>query len=155
MPFSEYDQCTAKVSAPPRAHTRWHSVDVVPARATPPRAILSTIRQGRRSLNISRSSEDDHTMLRCSPQIVAAVAKVFADHVRSVLCSQLSLLTKVGRLAVSRHTKDLAQITTSYSATLTRHNDKFPFGQISTRLSKLSLCTSIRSAVGRRIRRRR
>ncbi|KAF2169155.1 hypothetical protein M409DRAFT_64916 [Zasmidium cellare ATCC 36951] len=80
VPFSEYDQCTAKISAPGRAHTRWHSVDVVPQRPTPKRVVLSTIRQGRRSLNISRSSEDDHAMLRCSPQIVAAVAKVFANH---------------------------------------------------------------------------
>ncbi|KAK4503551.1 hypothetical protein PRZ48_004466 [Zasmidium cellare] len=80
VPFSEYDQDTATASAPPRAHTRWHSVDVVPQRPTPKRVVLSTIRQGRRSLNISRSSEDEHAMFRCSPQIVAAVAKVFAKY---------------------------------------------------------------------------
>lgn len=85
VPFAEYDQHAAKAqtdSALARSHTRWHSVDVVPPRATPIRSKLASIRQHRRSLNISRSSGDDEVMLRCSPQIVAAVAKLFAEFVR-------------------------------------------------------------------------
>lgn len=100
VPFSEYDQCTARVPAPPRAHTRWHSVDVVPQRPTPTRAILSTIRHGRRSLNISRSSEEEHAMLRCSPHIVAAVARVFADHVHlTTQSTSYSMLTSFAQAA--------------------------------------------------------
>ncbi|CAK3948546.1 Dbl homology domain-containing [Lecanosticta acicola] len=82
VPFAEYDQSLARAPEPvhTRSHTRWHSVDVVPQRVTPTRAVLATIRQGRRSLNISRSSDDDPAILRCSPQVVAAVTKVFGNH---------------------------------------------------------------------------
>lgn len=86
IPFAEYEQRTAKTlpEAPLiRSHTRWHSVDVVPTRSSPSRSRLTTVRQGRRSLNISRSSEQEHAMLRCSPQIVAIVAKLFLLHVGS------------------------------------------------------------------------
>lgn len=81
VPFSEYDQKTAKIPTMPRTHARWHSVDIVPTRGTPNRAVLSTIRQGRRSLNISRSSDEDQAMLRCTPKTVAAVTEVFAAYV--------------------------------------------------------------------------
>ena len=84
VPFAEYDQRTARAfpEVPlARSHTRWHSVDVVPTRGSPARSRLATVRQGRRSLNISRSSEQEHLMLRCSPQIVAAVANTFLSHV--------------------------------------------------------------------------
>lgn len=85
VPFAEYDQAAARApeAAPPKTHTRWHSVDVVPQRPTPTRTVLSAIRQGRRSLNISRSSEEDPAVLRCNPDIITAVVKVFTDHVRA------------------------------------------------------------------------
>lgn len=82
VPFAEYDQTIARLPLPLRAHNRWHSMDAVPQRTTPNRSTLATIRQGRRSLNISRSSSDDaQVVLRCSPQTIAAVAKAFSDNV--------------------------------------------------------------------------
>ncbi|SMR50725.1 unnamed protein product [Zymoseptoria tritici ST99CH_1E4] len=81
VPFAEYDQTIARLPLPLRAHNRWHSMDAVPQRTTPNRSTLATIRQGRRSLNISRSSSDDaQVVLRCSPQTIAAVAKAFSDN---------------------------------------------------------------------------
>ena len=64
-----------------RPHTRWHSVDVAPSRSTPVRSKLASIRNGRRSLNISRSSAEDEMVMCCSPQIVAKVARTFASYV--------------------------------------------------------------------------
>jgi hypothetical protein len=64
------------------SHTRWHSVDVVPSRPRPAKHVLDTIRQGRRSLNISRSTEEEHLLLHCSPQTVAKVAAIFQGQVR-------------------------------------------------------------------------
>lgn len=83
VPFSEYDQVIASTPqvVTARSHNRWHSVDVVPARPTPGHTVLAAIRQGRRSLNISRSTEDEQFVLQCSPQIVTAVVKVFSKHV--------------------------------------------------------------------------
>lgn len=81
VPFAEYDQSTARVPPAVRTHNRWHSIDVVPIRPTPPRTVLSTIRQGRRSLNISRSTEDEPPLMHCSPQTVAEVTHVFAYNV--------------------------------------------------------------------------
>nr|POE66095.1 hypothetical protein CFP56_54356 [Quercus suber] len=82
VPFAEYDQSVAKLPRPPMTgvHTRWHSVDVVPRLDTPGRSKLATIRNGRRSLNISRSDEEERATLRCSPQLVARVAKIFHEH---------------------------------------------------------------------------
>lgn len=88
VPFAEYDQWIAKAfpsAAFPRSHTRWHSVDAVPSRGSPARSRLPVVRQSRRSLNINRSSEQDQAMLRCSPQIVAAVARMFLSHVRRTI----------------------------------------------------------------------
>lgn len=84
VPFAEYDQRTARVppnSALLRAHTRWHSVDVVPTRSPPTLSKLASIRQARRSLNISRSSGDGEAFLSCSPQIVSSVARIFSNYV--------------------------------------------------------------------------
>lgn len=84
VPFAEYDQSFAMAPRPTLAgaHARWHSVDVVPRLDTPVRSKLATIRQGRRSLNISRSEEDENATLRCSPQLIATVAQIFCEHVR-------------------------------------------------------------------------
>lgn len=81
VPFAEYDQSTARVPPPVRTHNRWHSVDAVPTRTTPTRSVLATIRQGRRSLNLSRSTEEEPIAMHCSPQTVAAVTHVFAANV--------------------------------------------------------------------------
>ena len=84
VPFAEYDQRTSKVaprSVSVRAHARWHSVDVIPTRSPPNPSKLASIRQTRRSLNISRSSGDGDGTLTCSPHIVAVVAKTFSNHV--------------------------------------------------------------------------
>lgn len=83
VPFAEYDQSLARAPEPAltRTHARWHSVDVVPQRITPNRGVLATIRQGRRSLNISRSSDEDPAILKCGPQVVDSVTKIFANHV--------------------------------------------------------------------------
>ncbi|KAF2483224.1 hypothetical protein BDY17DRAFT_250617 [Neohortaea acidophila] len=83
VPFAECDQRMARM--PPglpssHSHTRWHSVDVVPSQPTPTRSKLASIRQARRSLNINRSVEDDHPMLRCSPFVVSVMAKAFREH---------------------------------------------------------------------------
>ncbi|KAH9823767.1 RhoGEF domain [Teratosphaeria destructans] len=57
-------------------HHRWHSVDGT----TPRRKPFSSLRHPRRSLNISRSSEDDAGGgLTCEPAVVAAVAAVFNE----------------------------------------------------------------------------
>nr|POE79793.1 hypothetical protein CFP56_07859 [Quercus suber] len=82
VPFAELDQSVAKLPRPPvtGTHTRWHSVDIVPRVDTPVRSKLATIRQGRRSLNISRSDQEERATLRCSPQLVADVAKIFDAH---------------------------------------------------------------------------
>ncbi|GIZ42666.1 hypothetical protein CKM354_000592500 [Cercospora kikuchii] len=84
VPFSEYDQVTAKAptSTVARVHNRWHSVDIVPTRGTTGHTVLATMRHGRRSLNLSRSTEDEQVVLSCSPQVVAAVAKVFSKHLK-------------------------------------------------------------------------
>lgn len=84
VPFAECDQRMARMPPglpPSRSHTRWHSVHVVPQQATPVRSKLASIRHARRSLNINRSFEDDHPMLRCSPFVVSVVAKAFREHV--------------------------------------------------------------------------
>ena len=84
VPFAEFDHRTAKSSNEPtaiRSHTRWHSVDAVLTRSTPVRSKLATIRQGRRSLNISRSSGDDENLLCCNAQVVAGVARTFSQFV--------------------------------------------------------------------------
>lgn len=105
VPFAEYDQHTAK-SFPDvplaRSHTRWHSVDVVPTRHSPARSRLTTVRQGRRSLNLSRSSEQEHLALRCSPQIVAVVSKMFLSHVRGRDFARFAILTAEAKLAPSQ-----------------------------------------------------
>lgn len=87
VPFSEYDQDIASVPhlVTARSHNRWHSVDVVPVRSPPGHTVLATIRQGRRSLNISRSTEDEQVVLQCSPHIVTAVARVFSKHVLTLV----------------------------------------------------------------------
>lgn len=97
VPFAEYDQSTAiatKTATAARTHNRWHSIDTVPTRATPPRGVLATIRQGRRSLNLSRSTEEEQVVLRCRPQVVKAVAQVFAKHVppSAFSCTPASVL---------------------------------------------------------------
>jgi hypothetical protein len=92
VPFAEYDQQIAKGShhGPARKplHTRWHSVDIVPGHASvisPKRGTLVTaVRQSRRSLNISRSDEGESAVLRCAPQVIAAVASLFKSYVRVV-----------------------------------------------------------------------
>lgn len=87
VPFAEYDQQLAKSSSRPRkpVHTRWHSVDIVPGHPgviSPKRGTLATaIRQSRRSLNLSRSDEGDNAILRCAPQVIAAVASIFKTYV--------------------------------------------------------------------------
>lgn len=87
VPFAEYDQQLAKGPSKPKrpVHTRWHSVDVVPGHLSiisPKRGTLaSTIRQSRRSLNLSRSDEEDSPVLRCAPQVIAAVASIFKSYV--------------------------------------------------------------------------
>ncbi|KAK5171316.1 uncharacterized protein LTR77_004460 [Saxophila tyrrhenica] len=84
IPFAEYDQRSAKLSPAGgflKSHARWHSVDVVPTRSPPAHRKLTAIRQGRRSLNISRSSGDEDPTLTCSPQIVALVAKTFSAYI--------------------------------------------------------------------------
>ena len=84
VPFAEYDQTTSKVfgSSSKINHSRWHSVDGgVPKNTFSARAKLATIQQGRRSLNISRSDEEEMAILRCSPQVAESVAEVFASHV--------------------------------------------------------------------------
>lgn len=81
VPFAEYDQRQAKLppeSTLPRSHTRWHSVDVPPTRMAPIKSRLATVRAHRRSLSITRSSEEEHVLLQCAPHVVAGVAKVFA-----------------------------------------------------------------------------
>ncbi|KXT03020.1 hypothetical protein AC578_687 [Pseudocercospora eumusae] len=84
VPFAEYDRTLAMESnvtkQTSKNHNRWHSVDGIPAHFTPKRAVLATIRQGRRSLNISRSDDHEETILRCSPQTIGAVAEIFANH---------------------------------------------------------------------------
>lgn len=90
VPFAEYDQRLAIESRPAPSrkplHTRWHSVDVVPGQAStlsPKRGTLATsVRQARRSLNLSRSEEAESVVLRCAPQVVASVASVFRTYVR-------------------------------------------------------------------------
>ncbi|KAI5367465.1 putative DH domain-containing protein [Septoria linicola] len=85
VPFSEYDNVIANAprTVTAKTHNRWHSVDVVPTRTmTIGHSALATIRQGRRSLNISRSTEDEQIILRCSPQVVAAVCSVFSKHLK-------------------------------------------------------------------------
>ena len=88
VPFAEYDQQAQRL---PRAsgHHRWHSTDgsvggggalVV---ASPRRTALSTIREGRRSLNVSRSSDSEAPMVHCAPRVVAAVARTFLAYVSS------------------------------------------------------------------------
>jgi hypothetical protein len=82
VPFAEYDQITAKAKPPfMPSHARWHSVDVMPSRTRPAKHVLETIRQARRSLNINRSTEEEHPLLECSPQIVAEVAAIFQRQV--------------------------------------------------------------------------
>lgn len=92
VPFAEYDQQIAKGSqrGPVRKplHTRWHSVDIVPGHAgvlSPKRGTLVTaVRQSRRSLNLSRSDEGESVVVRCAPQVIAALAGVFKSYVREV-----------------------------------------------------------------------
>jgi hypothetical protein len=63
-------------------------VDIVPGHpgvVSPRRGTLVTaVRQSRRSLNLSRSDEGESVVLRCAPQVVAAVASVFRSYVRTV-----------------------------------------------------------------------
>lgn len=86
VPFAEYDQSVAKATEQTKrsSHARWHSVDVIPARSAPRVSVLTTIRQGRRSLNISRSTDEEPVVLCCAPQVVADVVQVFCRYVRDV-----------------------------------------------------------------------
>ncbi|KAK6441148.1 hypothetical protein LTR95_002619 [Oleoguttula sp. CCFEE 5521] len=90
VPSTEYDQHIAKASALPEAtrpgHVRWHSVDIVPGQATvhpsPKRlSLAAAMHQRRRSLQVNRSSEQEPTVLRCTPQVVASVVDVFLKYV--------------------------------------------------------------------------
>lgn len=91
VPFAEYDQKTARALNPGPSrkllHTRWHSVDVVPGQSStmsPKRGTLATsIRQTRRSLNLTRSEDGESIVLRCAPQVVASVAELFKNYVRA------------------------------------------------------------------------
>jgi hypothetical protein len=83
VPFAEYDQNIAKTKPTfMPSHARWHSVDVVPSRSRPGKHTLETIRQGRRSLNINRSTDEEHPLAHCSPSVVAEVAAIFQRQVR-------------------------------------------------------------------------
>jgi len=75
VPFAEYDQHAQRLPVRASRHLRWHSTDGA-ATFTPRRNTLSTIREGRRSLNMSRSSETE-PVTRCAPEIIAAVARTF------------------------------------------------------------------------------
>lgn len=83
VPFSEYDQTVARAPKvfPGKTHVRWHSAEAVLSRVTPKKSALTTVQESRRSLNISRSSEQEPVVLFCSPQTAAAVAQVFNKHV--------------------------------------------------------------------------
>lgn len=91
VPFAEYDQQIARALNPVPSrkllHTRWHSVDIVPGQSStmsPKRGTLATsIRQTRRSLNLTRSEEGESIVLRCAPQVVASVAGLFKNYVRA------------------------------------------------------------------------
>jgi hypothetical protein len=92
VPFAEYDQQITKGShrGPTRKplHARWHSVDIVPGHpgVISPKCgtLVTAVRQSRRSLNLSRSDESENVVLRCAPQVIAAVASVFQSYVRMV-----------------------------------------------------------------------
>lgn len=71
-PFSDREPSTR----PATVHHRWHSVDG----STPRRKPFSSLRHVRRSLNISRSSEDECAATAyCDPGAVAAVTQAFLD----------------------------------------------------------------------------
>lgn len=79
VPFAEYDQHAQRLPTRASKHSRWHSTDGT-ATVTPRRNTLSTIREGRRSLNMSRSSETE-PVTRCAPQVIAAVASTFLQYI--------------------------------------------------------------------------
>lgn len=79
VPFAEYDQSAQRVPVRSSRHSRWHSTDGT-ASVTPCRNTLATIREGRRSLNMSRSSETE-PVTRCAPQVIAAVARTFLAYI--------------------------------------------------------------------------
>lgn len=83
VPFADLEKSSSIPAVPAaRRHTRWHSVDVVPTRSNTVRSAVASIRKGRRSLNLGGSSDEDGGVLRCSPQIVAAVAKAFSSRLK-------------------------------------------------------------------------
>ncbi|KAK4964134.1 hypothetical protein LTR66_012460 [Elasticomyces elasticus] len=76
VPHAEYDQTMSRkeaLPAPSRSHIRWHSAEIVPPRVSG----LTAVKENRRSLNISRSSEQEPLVLHCTPEVAADVAKVF------------------------------------------------------------------------------
>lgn len=87
VPFAEFDQAMARIPKTPRnaCHTRWHSIDFIPSSATRVQPTLTTIRQGRRSLSISRSLHHEPVVLHCSPQVISDVAATFCAAVSGSL----------------------------------------------------------------------
>lgn len=147
IPFAEYDQRTAKAlpdATLKRSHTRWHSVDVVRPR-------LTAVKPGRRSLNISRSSEQDHLALRCSPQIVAGVADMFLSLVRRLRMHHVLIKADgdLCRCLDSASTKTLVQTMNWCSATSKRQVELLYPGLTSTGLSKHCHFTSTQSSRAR------
>ena len=97
VPHSEYDQKISRkdaLPAPSRSHIRWHSAEIVP-----PRVVGSTaVKENRRSLNISRSSEQEPLVVHCAPEVAADVAKVFQEQVEllpNLAVHRLSLTAEI------------------------------------------------------------
>lgn len=74
VPFAEREH----QPKPARGHTRWYSVDT----ALPTRKTFNSVRHGRLSLNLNRSSDEDSALeLLCDPRVMAAVAGVFSARI--------------------------------------------------------------------------
>jgi hypothetical protein len=139
VPFAEYDQSTAKTKASfSTSHNRWHSIDVVPTRSRSAKHMREVIRQGRRSLNIARSTEEEHPLLQCSPQIAAKVAETFLRQVRKVKALFIFVIDKFVSYINSKYTGSTAPVMKLCNATLTSSSKLLPLGLNSTKRSKFS-----------------
>ena len=92
IPFSDQEADVVNPALTPKLrirHSRWKSADAASIRLSPGHS-LRQLRRGRRSLNMSRSSDQDCMATDCSPQTVVDVARVFLSKVQLILHSHRS-----------------------------------------------------------------
>lgn len=81
LPWRDIQPALTPIKARRPRHLRYKSADAV-SDHVPLRSSLIPVRQNRRSLNLSRSSEQDHGISQFGPQLAADISRIFLSKIR-------------------------------------------------------------------------